>query len=587
MATPGLALLLAAGLAADPGSWALRYRVRFVPSPAPRYDALVEADLLWSGAEGARPEVVELGMAHGYAEAFGPFVQDFKARLPPGGRAPHGGYRAEVLSPAEGRFALPVLPDGRAGFRYRVPLEHDPSASAGWDETPHAFQDGTLWNGRALFITPASGTVELRFLVPDGVRVSHSFEAIGPEDLHVPDVRLLRDCYLLVGNHREREVAVRDSVFVVAVDGAVADAAAVIEDQLRSVVEAGAKALGGSPPRRCLVAVTHSAEEGGGAGIGHGVHVLVSEPPRADGPEGWRRIFAHELCHLWTPTVVGFDSREMWFSEGFTEYYAHRLLRETGGLSDQAFADGIRRWAEAYLGEAGAVGLREAGKLGAKNRTLVYQGGALAALCLDVAIRDGSGGVHSLDDVMAELYARCAATPGRRVPVSELEGLLARYGGESLGAFLERHVAGSELLPLAATFQAAGMEFERTTSTLLEGLAIARLLQCNGMTVSAGGIVINRTHGDGLRADDLLVEVRGEPVADFGDLGRILAGAGPGDAVKAVVTRDGQRVELSLTLGGVGEELPTRDLHFITLRPSASAEPPARATRSAIFGELR
>ena len=53
----------------------------------------------------------------------------------------------------------------------------------------------------------------------------------------------------------------------------------------------------------------------------------------------------------------------------------------------------------------------------------------------------------------------------------------------------------------------------------------------------------------GMRAGDVIVEFGGMPVKDIYDYSNALYSHKPGDVVKAVVLRDGQRVELTLTLG--------------------------------------
>jgi predicted metalloprotease with PDZ domain len=166
--------------------------------------------------------------------------------------------------------------------------------------------------------------------------------------------------------------------------------------------------MGGPPPPRCLLAYTWAANEGGGSVYGHDAHVLNHEPPAAHGNKQWRRSLCHELFHLWNPKRIGFDSREMWFSEGFTDYYANRILFTTGVLSPAEYVRIVAGWTGDYLGVAGEKGLREGGKRDAKERALIYQGGALAALCIDIELRRGLKNKRTLDEVMVALYEQCA-----------------------------------------------------------------------------------------------------------------------------------------------------------------------------------
>jgi len=569
--------------------WSARYVVSFLAEPDGAQRAEVEAVLRWNGGRGSWPDTAELAMAGGYPGGYAAFVRDFEAVVPEGAEAPEASHAAQVGPAEQGRFAVPVLRDGRAAFRYSVPLEHDPAEGLGWDETPHAFSDGTLWTGRALFVTAAGSEVEVELRAPEGARVSTSLEPTGAGSggYRASDENALRETYLVVGRHLERTLELEGTTLLLVVDGDAAAAADVIEGQVRRFVEAAIETLGGPPPARCLVAITKATGEGGGSVYGHDAHVLVAGPPSEEGPDGWRRTLCHETFHLWNPQKVGFDSREMWFSEGFTDYYANLLLARTGDVSGRAFLGHVAEWASAYVGEAGPVGLREAGELGAKNRTLIYQGGALAALCLDVAIRDASSGKRSLDDVMAKLYELCEAAGGN-VSIDELERLLDREGGRSLKGFLERHVAGPEPLPLAETFVRAGLQLEERTVAVPEMDALVHLFQCPGMTVVGGGIEIERTNAGKLKPRDVVVEVAGRSVADFGDLRRALADRAPGDEVAVVVLRKGERESVEMKLGGHGEDLPSSESREVSLEPVAKAKTRARTIRAALFGsELR
>ena len=53
----------------------------------------------------------------------------------------------------------------------------------------------------------------------------------------------------------------------------------------------------------------------------------------------------------------------------------------------------------------------------------------------------------------------------------------------------------------------------------------------------------------GMQRDDLLVELAGQEIRDIHDLVYVLRQAKPGETVKAVVVREGERVEMEVTFG--------------------------------------
>lgn len=554
--------LLALTAPTDERAWTAHVSVRFV-TEGDAHRAEVETALEWNGGRGSWPDTVELRMYPGW----GGFVRGIQI--------------------ADDKTDLHVPKDGEVRYDYTVPLEYDPEALSGYDETPHRLADAVLWTGRALFLLPTDADVRVVFEPSKSERVSTSLtpdEDAQEDHAYRADTALeLQDTYLVVGTHEERTLDVVDTTFVLAVDGRLAEASDFIEAATREFVEAATETVGGPPPPRCLVALTWAETEGGGSVYGHDAHVLTGEPPTSDGPKGWRRSLCHELFHLWNPKRIGFDSREMWFSEGFTDYYSNRVLFTTEVLSPAEYLRIVRGWTSDYLSTTPGKGLREGGKLDAKERALIYQGGALAALCIDIELRKGSKNKRALDDVMIALYEQCAEVDFDEIPIDALERLLKKLGGRDLGKFLERHVEGSERLPLEAAFAAAGLVLEQETLLVPERSALMTLMRSNGLTATPDGVVINRTDTGKLKADDLLIELAGEPVLDFGDVLWALAKSEPGDEVNAVVIRKSKKVEVAFRIGGQGEEIPRAERERIRLVPDPEAKKAARSIRAVLF----
>ena len=569
--------------ACDEADWAARYEVHFVAPEGQAPRARVELVLRRRPGYGTAPDALELTMASGYPGGYGRFVRNLESFAPEGTRTPAGGLAAVSADLEQGRFQVPVLREGVAGLRYEVVLEHEPEQGIGWDETPHAFSDGVLWTGRALFLTVEASSVEIVLHAPAGQRVSTSLDPLKDgSGHHAASPNDLRETYLLVGGHLERTLDLQGARVLLAIDGAAAAAADSIEQEVRGFFAATRAAIGGPPPARCLVAITVAQGEGGGSVYGRDAHVLANGPP----PESssWRTTLCHELFHLYNPRQIRFDSREMWFSEGFTEYCAHMLLARTRPTEQGQFLRSVGAWLDAYTPEAGKIGLRKAGELGNKNNTLIYQGGALAALCVDVSVRDATGNRSSLDDVLARLWEQCGSGAGEEIPVAELEKLLAKLGGRELGGFLARHVEGAEVLPLVKTLKQAGLRLEQREVRVPEMDAVVHLLQCPGLTVVPAGIRVDRTSLPGLADEDVLLQVAGRPVSDFGDLRVALADGAPGAEVSVELLRAGKRARVELRLAGHGEKLPAQARTLATLEPDPGASKKAKAIRNAIFG---
>lgn len=75
-------------------------------------------------------------------------------------------------------------------------------------------------------------------------------------------------------------------------------------------------------------------------------------PPRAKLNDAVEHLFAHELFHYWNGRLLPAAQPERlvyWFVEGFTDYYALRILHESGHWSSEQYAKWINRHIREYV----------------------------------------------------------------------------------------------------------------------------------------------------------------------------------------------------------------------------------------------
>jgi predicted metalloprotease with PDZ domain len=161
---------------------------------------------------------------------------------------------------------------------------------------------------------------------------------------------------------------------------------------------------------------------------------------------------AHEHFHTWNPLQLGGFDRERpvlgyWFSEGFTDFYARRLLVRSGLLTPQAFAD---VWNYTLLGYDGSplnrTPNRDLTEWG-PNSSLPYLRGALLAAVWDQRLRDASSGQINLDSVVKRVRALEAARPGASTATALFRQAMAESGLDVSGD-LERYIEKGELISL-------------------------------------------------------------------------------------------------------------------------------------------
>lgn len=194
-----------------------------------------------------------------------------------------------------------------------------------------------------------------------------------------------------------------------------------------------------------------------------------------------RDIAAHEFFHIVTPLTIhskeiaDFDfnnpgmSAHLWLYEGMTEYAAHHS-QVKAGLTDvneflnvmmQKYRNSIEQYNDTmpftYMSKN--VLNEEVHKQYAN----VYEKGAVIGMCLDILLRDLSGGGYGTQNLMRDLsrkYGKDKAFNDDEL-FAEIENLTYPQVGE----FLRRYVGGSEPLPMEDILQRIGIDFKRNVTT--------------------------------------------------------------------------------------------------------------------------
>jgi predicted metalloprotease with PDZ domain len=368
---------------------------------------------------------------------------------------------------------------GDVFVRYRIQL---PPASGGvrpsW--TPFLAPTGGLVGGPHSFMYVLGGEaaparVDLR--LPPGWTAATALDGFpGAVAFTARDFATLMDSPVLVGRLRRWEFEVDEVPHEVAYwprpDAAVFDTAALVGALTGIVREAGAL-FHGLPYRRFVFQL----QDGAYGGLEHENSTTLGAPSaelagdRAD----FLLSTAHEYFHAWNlvrlrPAGWGglthlppARTRELWWSEGVTMYYADLLLRRAG-LVRTSRLDALRDQVASYLDNPGHARISPEqagwtaedppganGDLSANH----YTQGTLIATVLDLAIRDSTAGRGSLDDVMRALVAEHPQPRG--YTGMDVERTASRVCGCDLHGFFERHVRGAALLDFAPALRSLGL----------------------------------------------------------------------------------------------------------------------------------
>jgi predicted metalloprotease with PDZ domain len=280
-------------------------------------------------------------------------------------------------------------------------------------------------------------------------------------------------------------------------------------------------------------------------------------------------LVSHEYFHTWNvkrikpAAFVPYDlDREnytalLWAFEGITSYYDDLALVRSGLIEKRDYLELLGRSITTHLRTPGRArqSLAESSfdawikyyrqDENSPNAIVSYYvKGSLAALCLDLLIRDKTRGRKSLDDVMRALWRRHGLS-GAGLEEDGIERLAEEVTGVKLRRYFDDWLRSTRELPLKALLATSGVEMELrpAESAQDKGGKPARSKNAAGLAMlgiraRAQGDDTAVTHvleggaaqGAGLAAGDVIVAVDGLRPGQAG-LDPALAKRHPGESV--------------------------------------------------------
>lgn len=175
--------------------------------------------------------------------------------------------------------------------------------------------------------------------------------------------------------------------------------------------------------------------------------------------EQLNRIIAHELFHTWLPNKIEIVQdkkfsgiRYEWFTEGFTDYFARKILTEAGLMNETRFADSINQDILSVADNPHSsksydelVELVKANKYDSAAKKLAYFRGALIALDWDARIKKRDKN-NDLSAFVRELY-KLAQKTGGKISEQDFYDLVAAYGIDAKADFEKYIMRGGQIAP--------------------------------------------------------------------------------------------------------------------------------------------
>jgi predicted metalloprotease with PDZ domain len=187
-----------------------------------------------------------------------------------------------------------------------------------------------------------------------------------------------------------------------------------------------------------------------------------------------RDVAAHEFFHIVTPLSIhseeihNFDfntpqmSKHLWLYEGVTEYFAGHMQVKHGLIDLAQYADMIREklfQAEQFNDTLPfTVMSKNALDVHKDQYGNVYQKGALIGLCLDIKLRELSGGKYGMQNLMQDLAKNFGKE--KAFKDEELFDQIAKLTYPEIRTFFTRYVEGNEPLPLGEVLEKVGIFYK-------------------------------------------------------------------------------------------------------------------------------
>ena len=319
---------------------------------------------------------------------------------------------------------------------------------------------------KPLFITPDTGVApgerEVQLQLPAAWSRVTSWREDSTNVYHALGRRDLAQNTMVLGHFATAHAHLGGFEATAAFVGPIARDSATIGPAFTKVVERYFRLFPRTPPAHYLMTFFYADHDDG---EGFASSSTVTFGHRIAGGDGilFNNKIAHEVLHYWIgQRIRGSDFERMsWMSEGFTEYIANRTIYQEGLISRREYLDKLSRHIGAYSYYwysplFDGTTLFEGGADKTRNRFGVYDGGAVAALCLDLQVRRATHGAKGIDDVLRLLWDRFAAD-GRRYDLDDLSAAIVEIGGPTFHDFLARYVTGHELLPYEQALTGVGI----------------------------------------------------------------------------------------------------------------------------------
>ena len=386
------------------------------------------------------------------------------------------GQSIAVTQNEDGVWLMPQDINAPVTLSYQVNLSHESFEwSGGIDGAAYAREDGVFYTGRSLFVINGDRreNIMVTFDSDDDWKVSNPWLVTEVNNQFIAtDLDDLAFGMIFAGTHEEFIIREGNFEAIFALGNSVKQHQQEFTEIAQGIFDYYVSLFGGIPKTGNddyikTVVIVNSAAQTDGEVVGNNISILLD-------PEGdemshtiARFVLVHEFFHLWNGKSFGPQEENMeWFKEGFTNYYTLKALHHVGSLTDETFIALFENFFyQRYItdSEIGSVSMTEGDKKHS-NWGVIYAGGMMASMAIDMLIRGDSDNERNLDNVMREVYTKFHGE--NYYTMADIKDLLETEYQSSLDSFYEEYIIGAKSIPIADFLTTAGIKSEPVNGKL-------------------------------------------------------------------------------------------------------------------------
>ena len=385
--------------------------------------------------------------------------------------ATRNGKPVDLQNKAHGIWVLPETHStelATVSIKYQVDLRFDEyNWNSGKEEMAYGFDNGYVFSMRSVFIWPLEKydideQVKIKFKLPPNQRILSPWNLAAPNAraFTVPDfVDFLFNTFI-IGTFETETIEVEQLKFTMVTTGQTAKHTKAIQEVLSAGTSYFTSTIG--PLKGDYLLLYADGDRNDGGAFEHSFSQTIKGAVNKKSLPFWGGLSVHELYHLWHGRGITFESsEEEWIVEGWADYLTLKAMANQSIIDKEQWLrkleNSIRKYQIGWHRITPGTSLAAAGQHKGDNRMLLYGGGALAALYLDIQIMQQTHFQADLNTVLQKMFSERNLYAFSN---DSLQKKIERVTRNNYESFFQSFIYGKEKIPVESLMEQIGLQMD-------------------------------------------------------------------------------------------------------------------------------